>query len=549
MDAFELYQSEPTIDAKADIEAEILRRNIILTACEQSDELKQFFIAECTKNPWFFMTNFLWINRPDLNGLSPFLAWPFHKELVDIYCGLNGWRTPSDKLYGLAIYKSRAMGGSVCLLGASLHNWLFGENSSDYLISQAQDKVDDNSGNFDNSLFGKLRFYIQHLPKWLRPKPWQKEDKPRKYDKLMNLENPERQTYLHGFCATKDAGRGARGRRVLIDEANFITHLEDLMGSATQIGPVALLSSVKGNSTYFARYVSGDVAQVATGKGEVGIVVRKLHYSQRPDWNQGTDIGRKRIADLRAVDSEENWQSEMECNFQADIVQGPKVWEHSFKDEFILSDEKSRSHLGSRFTIGAFDFGQSFAQTPYVFAVYLPKTDQIVFYNYFNFTAETCSEIEAVIKGAGLVPKILIGDGNTSGGPKTRNGVRRAISDNWFDNFENEVGWQIEKVNCSRADKDIKIINMVEQKLKAGKLLFGSATNKTKKLQYDKVQHPSLVQAIKGYQWDAKADEVANLSAEAAKPKKNQFSHLADALKLIVYAIYRQDVFGLGLEE
>ena len=48
--------------------------------------------------------------------------------------------------------------------------------------------------------------------------------------------------------------------------------------------------------------------------------MRKLHYSQRPDWDQGTEIGRKRIADLKAVDEPATWQSEMECNFDANII-------------------------------------------------------------------------------------------------------------------------------------------------------------------------------------------------------------------------------------
>lgn len=524
----------PSIDVIADIEMEMARRVAILKAAKNNKKIQEALREKCAKEPWYFITTFICVNRPDLislgynAGIAPYLAWECHKEIVQIYLGQDGWKTESGQLYSMAIYKSRAMGGSVVLLAAALWVWLFVPNSTQYLISLKQKAVDNNSSSFDSCLFGKLRFFIQHLPKWLRPSVYQKGGKPRKYDKLMILENPDNNSSILGSSTTSDAERGSRGYRIIIDEANSIPYLSDLMSSLTKVAPYVMLSSVKGNSTTFARYCNGHIVNIVKQKKEQGIVVRKLHYSQRPDWDQGTEIGRKRIADLRAVDEPATWQSEMECNFDANIIDSPKVFKIPSS---IICDKgtfnKVRNNSANK-TFAAFDFGQSISLTSWVHAWYDAKTDILYFNDYFNFTDETVDIIKEKIYDSDK----LLGDGATSAGPRTVNGVARTNAKNWFQNLD-EVGVSVERVHKK---SDEAFINLFQKKLNEGKIRIteGGIFKKNPK-------HPNILEALTNYQWDLPAGTIPeNISKETVKPKKNMYSHIADAVQLIAYYVWKK---------
>ena len=530
-----LEPTKPSIDPIADIEAEFKRRYQLLMLAENNPRIQEALLELFKKSPWYFVTSMIYVNRPDLaaygytGGIAPFLAWECHKEIVDIYLGLNGWKTKSGALYSMAIYKSRAMGGSVVLLAAALWFWLFQPNCTQYLISLKQKAVDNNSAAFDSCLFGKLRFFIQHLPKWLRPSAWQNDDKPRKYDRMMILENSDNNSVFIGSSTTCDAERGSRGIRVIVDEANSIPYLGELLSSLTKVGPLVMLSSVKGNSSTFARYCNGQIAQIAEHKGDTGIVVKKLHYSQRPDWNQGTDTGRKRIADLKAIDDPSIWDSEMECNFNANIIDSPKVFK--IPGDVICDDEafdRVRKNTNNM-TLGSFDFGQSISLTSWAHAWYDKKTDTLYLDDYFNFTDETCDIIKSKIYA---VDK-LIGDGATGAGPKTVNGVARTNAKNWFNNLS-DVGVNVERVTKK---SDQAFIDFFQKKLNEGKIRItrhGATFKKSPK-------HPTLLEALQNYCWDLAPGTIPeNLSKENVKPKKNMYSHLADACQLIAWYVWKK---------
>jgi hypothetical protein len=544
---------ECTTDSVGDILAEWERRAKILSAAEKSVALQDWLIDECRKDPWFFVTNFLFINRPDLHplgykaGIAPYLNWQFHKEALYIYLGHDGWKMPSGALYPFFIYKSRATGGSVVLEAGAIYNWLFEQSTAQIIFSCKQKLVDNNSANFDASLFGKLRFFIQHLPKWMKQRlcPNYLEDRPRKYDRLLHLENPHNGNLIMGSSTTPNAERGSRALRIIIDEANSIPFLSDLLGSLTKVGPVCCVSSVKGSDTLFARYCQGEVSKLAYKKGESGIIVRKFHYSQKPEYNLGTEIGRKRIEDLRAVDEPEIWQAEMECNFEATKISSPKIFGELWRDDLIIAQTEAREFSLSKYAyaIGAFDFGQNVSLSTYVYAFYDPKIDKLLIYNYLNFSKEDVFEIAAAIKENGLIPHSddhYIGDGATSKGPETVSGMKRSNLKSWFQNLKDEVDINVRKVNIRSVAKNH---DLFRKKIKEGKILFAQAAADKKKNK-EQAKWPSCVDAVKNYSWNLPPGiDETTVCKDNVKPKKDKYSHPMDAMLLIVEAVWKKQLW------
>jgi hypothetical protein len=544
---------ECTSNPVDDILAEWERREKILKAAEKSEALQDWLIDECRKDPWFFVTNFLFVNRPDLHsvgykaGIAPYLNWSFHKEALYMYLGYDGWKMPSGALYPVFVYKSRATGGSVVLLAGAIYNWLFEQSTAQIIFSCKQKLVDNNSSNFDSSLMSKLRFFIQHLPLWMKKKlcPNFVEDRPRKYDRLLHLENPFSKNLIIGSSTTPNAERGSRAIRIIIDEANSIPFLSDLLGSLTKVGPVCCVSSVKGSDTLFANYCQGEVAKLAYKKGESGILVRKFHYSQKPEYNLGTEIGRSRIADLRAVDEEEVWKAEMECDFEASKLASAKIFGDYWRDEMIIGTKEAREFAASKYSyaIGSFDFGQNISLSSYVYAFYDPKIDKLLIYNYLNFSKEDVFEIAAAINEAGLIPasgEHYIGDGSTSIGPETVSGMKRSNLKSWFQNLRDEVGIDPQKVKIQSVAKNQ---DLFIKKLKEGKILFGELAAQKKKNKAQ-AKWPSCVDAVKNYSWNlAPGTDITTVCKDNVKPKKDIYSHPMDAMLLIVEAVWRKQLW------
>lgn len=114
--------------------------------------------------------------------------------------------------------KLRQVLGSWTVVLSFLWSILYEPYKTYAIVSESADSVDDNSTD-QNSLFGKLRVLIDHMP----------QDVVCDLDiKYMSVHNPAMQSTIKGFPGKKNAGRGPSWAGCLLDEAAHIWYGEQI---------------------------------------------------------------------------------------------------------------------------------------------------------------------------------------------------------------------------------------------------------------------------------------------------------------------------------
>lgn len=543
-----------------DMEIELDRRCQILKATSKSPALQQYELKRCKDDPLHFCGNYLWVSRPDLADQFgdefplPWLMWPVHKTIIKKFLGLDGWRTKTGRLRNMAVRKSRDTGISVgCLSGIG---WSFCFRSSTYyLLSLKREAVDNARPNqYNTNLFGKLRFFIKHLPVWMRPESWLVEDeeewkKPAGVDALCSLVNTKTGSTIIGSSTTGNATRSGRATRVLIDEADAIPCLDDILASALKVGPIALVSSVSDESTYFSQLTRGETGITINNERNCdGWIVDEIHYTQRPDWNPNSEMGRLRIAEMKSNFPPDKWQMEMEVKelkVSAGSIWGPYLDESLF----IKTAAEDKKYLnqayraGEVYSIEAWDYGVGNSLTAWVLAYYIPSQNHIIFADYKMWSdIATCEIIVSDIEEKGWGPKsrpdrsICDKHGGTQTGARSVNGMAVENSKTWMKNMA-DVGIESEGITTKSA---IKLREAVKKRLSAGTITFLSAASE-KDPQNPK--WPALTDAVKRYKLDV-TKSPENASKVEYRVRKDINSHMADDVQYVVWAIDELKIFG-----
>lgn len=166
---------------------------------------------------WFEM--YAWGIDPRSRGILktvPFLLFDIQKRFITWIEETTFVRRTS----GIA-EKSRDMGATESFLRWCNKQWLFMPQFSALLITEKEDKVDNQKDN--NSLFGKLRFQMEHLPRWMLPAGFD-VTRPDVSMPHMNIVNPVNKSQLTGAAPTPNVGRAPRVTVVLKDEFAFWPH-------------------------------------------------------------------------------------------------------------------------------------------------------------------------------------------------------------------------------------------------------------------------------------------------------------------------------------
>lgn len=549
--------TEPTVSAASDYSRECSRRLQVLAACSGDESLQKFELDRCRQDPWYFMCAYLWVLRPDLvdelgHAELPYLGWPVHHEIVKRILGLDGYRTPLGKIRDVIIKKSRDTGISVCCLGAITHGFVFGKNETSYVISLREAAVDSGKpDSFNDNLFGKIRFFIEHLPSWMRPSPWAPDAekkaqrgrprKPRLWDSMCHLTNPDNGCSVVGSSTTPNATRSARARHVLIDEADSIPFLSDLMASACKVGPQILVSSVTDATTPFARVWQGETGlkfdPTPTAQGWLQMTVR---YTDRPDWDPSTELGRARIAEMKSSMDDDKWNTEMEGEFRR--VAAGSVWGPYLYDEMFLKSAsedqqyiKAATRHGYR-SVEGWDFGSGNALSAWVSAWVVPNgNEDIIFVNDFMLWDDAAT-VESIVsdlgtRGAGprSRPDISVGDGSggSQNGRRTMNGIELQTVKSWLSNLA-DAGIEIHPLTVKNA---VKLRDKVRDRIKANRLVFSSKCSEKVKSSW-----PSLAEAVKRYRIDVRGTPES-ATKQSYSVRKDINSHPCDALQYIVWAV------------
>lgn len=205
-----------------DITANIKRRMAILRLCSLDKRTQRGFKEMCKHDLRFFIDIFVWQSNPLKKGaekVGPFILWDFQERALFKVPGVYWPGEDDDQLndagllwclendHSLVIEKSREMGASwLCIL---LFVWLllFHPHMTMLCVSKNEEAVDDDSS---DSLFWKVRWVLEHMPVWLKPKAFR--------DKNRFFGNDDLRSQFTGSPNTASFSVGGRCDIILMDE-------------------------------------------------------------------------------------------------------------------------------------------------------------------------------------------------------------------------------------------------------------------------------------------------------------------------------------------
>ena len=250
------------------IEDNLRFRISIYQQCNKDVAMQQAVKKMIAEDTLFFINTFVWTHNPKKvkrtggGAKIPFVTYSFQDELI--------WE--SEKLifeskedHQLAcVLKSREQGVSWCFLTMALCHWITIPDVSILMISRNKDYVD-KPGN-KKSLFAKIDYALENLPKWMTPK----------HDRIqLLLSNNDTGGEIVGEATTGNAGRGDRRTWWFADELAAFDMNEgyEAKESLFSVGAAGFVNSTpKGSAGVFADLCNNpDIKQF------------RLHWSLHPD--------------------------------------------------------------------------------------------------------------------------------------------------------------------------------------------------------------------------------------------------------------------------
>ena len=234
--------------------------------------------VRCAKDPVYFFKKYCYIQHPH-RGKILFNLYDFQEDLM---------REVDEHRFNV-ILKSRQLGISTLSAGYSLWLMLFHEDKNVLVIATKQEVA--------KNLVTKVRFMHENLPSWLRGQT--EED-----NKLsLRLKNGSQ---IKATSAASDAGRSEALSMLIMDEAAFISNIEDIWTSAQSTlstgGKAIVLSTPNGVGNWFHKVWL---------KGEAGDTWNpiKLYWTVHPERNQSwRDDQTKLLGETKAA-------QECDCDF------------------------------------------------------------------------------------------------------------------------------------------------------------------------------------------------------------------------------------------
>jgi hypothetical protein len=279
-------------------------RAFIAKRCEDDVLYREKVLVICERDPQWWGDRFCWTYDDRLGTDEPFVHYPFQVEkFVEPYKEML--TTKGRTRWTRVGTKSRGVGATWDALLLRTHSFLFKENWSVLLGAVLRDDVDDGGqAATHESLFGKIRYLIAHLPRWMRDRLlgplFQRED----FNKRNLLKNPSKpRNIIVGRQFSGMFGRGHRYSEALGDE---IAHAEEMEAADTSLKQTTNrfegFSTPKGKHTFHYQTFSGVIPGART---------YYVHWSEHPendlDWYN----------EQRDHMTDEAIAQELDCSFEA----------------------------------------------------------------------------------------------------------------------------------------------------------------------------------------------------------------------------------------
>ena len=192
-------------------------------------------------DPIRFIEDFCFIKADKLDGSpKPFFLFEYQKKIIYKLQELENGGEEAEFLAD----KPREMGITWLMCCYFLWRWLFTPNYSAFILSRTEAEVDDGTRNPQGSIFSKIRWQIDLLPKYMLPESYQrKEGRGTTTDMNLKLINPNLGTSLTGSSTNASAGRSRRYSTCYIDECFFIEHFSEVYRSLQSVSKVKIFTS------------------------------------------------------------------------------------------------------------------------------------------------------------------------------------------------------------------------------------------------------------------------------------------------------------------
>lgn len=517
------------------------RRLQLLSRAQGNPKLQAALYKQCQADPLFWADNFVWTTDPrrQMDGLSPHMPmvmWPYQRRVFQAV--LEWLRIIADK--------PRDMGLSYTVLAAFLWAWLFLPGVSFGVSSTTLMKIDDSS---EKSLFGKLLYMLNRLPVWMLPR--QANGKPaytyRKAPRPV-LENLRTGSYIVGQVATEDAFHGDRHLCILFDEAARVQRLHIVMkGVLGSTSSVVAISTPNGPSGWFPITIRGEgpaIEPYEPGRdptpGHWQHIRLTIDEDPRKDaaWEEET----------RAALTEDQYEEQYGLSYTAGSLPG-QIWPE-YKEDLHVFSEKDWKKFQNEWLFDkstrlyeAWDFGLF---TAVVWVAVVEKDGERYAYvlDYRTWAARTVDEIAAGVARAGWYCEISADRHDEITARLGRQGRKpdyRVGDSSMSQRGSRDLRtWKMDLKDRgielrAKSNRGVKAsIDRIKLALKHERLFFSpKCGRKLDKQEFGVV--PTLLASVENYHKDLKSadlrDWIEKSRAIDAEPVKDQFSHLADALR------------------
>lgn len=498
------------------------RRFALLDRAVQSEPLQNLLRERWRRDPVAFINDCVWTfdSRVDDWKHRPMVLWGKQPDFCRVVMGLAPHsRNRRGKMRPVVLKKSRDEGASVMAAALIVWDWLFNLNSHG-VMTRAGYQLD---GGGYNSLFGKIDYTIRMLPAWLVP--WRdtkagRDARTKRPPVWTHPDDPE--AVIMGSTTVDGGWRGPRMRRIWVDEAAWIPAMREILTSiegATD-APV-LISSVagKGNCFYMVEQGEGRETTDMGVQGD-GWIRLRLHYSDNPskdaEW----------VTIKRAGMTAEAWAQEYEGDYSASAP--GRIWPEFKADKHVLRPSEwkrvvARADEEGWEVIEGWDYGVS-SLTAVVWSLYDARQDVLYLADYGSWRERRIDEIARDV-GAygwacsynpdGIEPTRRVGD------PAGAN--RDSMLHSPVSNLaEYAIRVQSQRIKNGAALRDMIRLKIAEDRIR---LAPGCKVRKD-------IALPSLSDCLEQYR---RKDPTGT----DPTPKKDDYSHAADALQYICASIWQ----------
>lgn len=235
------------------IRAEMQRRARMLRVLNTDAPARLAAIEQARRDPVWFINAFCWTLDPrnvaeGLPGVLPLRLRPRQEEYV-------AWLEDRvrNRQNGLT-EKSRDEGMTWVICAYYVHHWLFWKDFKGGIGSRKEVLVD-RLGDMD-SIFEKIRFIVDKLPKWMKPRGYKRKA----HAPFMRLLNPQNGNTITGESGD-NIGRGGRNTLYFVDEHAAIERAESVDSALSENTRTIIYGSTpKGvGNLFFRKRFSGKI--------------------------------------------------------------------------------------------------------------------------------------------------------------------------------------------------------------------------------------------------------------------------------------------------